>query len=612
MIKSTSKSSSPPPLATNDSFDSSGQANPPLNKSRASSTSDTYSEHVANISNSRDVDYKVVTKHFVNDPLKSPGGDIIRHIQHQMGNLEDVPSHLRRSSSFSGVSDRRESSASDINKPGGFRREYLINKSIQENNQPPNFLTSNFIEFLSIYGHYAGENLTDDDDDDENDENDENEAFEDVFDEDSSLLTNERRPNFPKSIPKRKILASKKGTTSVAKTYFLLFKSLVGSGVLFLPRAFYNGGLLFSFITLITFGILTYFCYFVLIQSKNELKLASFGELGYKTHGKPLKICILISIIFSQLGFVGTYILFTAENLGSFLNQKFNLNVTAATIVIVQCALLVPFVLIRNLTKLSFISLVSSICIVVGLSIIFYFTGLNLLNNGLGPNVVKFNSNSWSMLIGVAVTAFEGIGLVLPIESSMANPEKFPEVLSISMIIITSLFVTIGTIGYTSFGDQVRSIIILNLPQDNVFVQSIMILYSLAVFLTAPLQLFPAIKIGESVIFNKGQETGKLYRSGKNNPQIKWLKNLFRAIAVVFICTIAYLNADNIDKYVSFNGCFACIPLVYIYPPLIHLKTLQGNNLTSKQRLLKYCDYSLITVGIITVIYTTYQILFLN
>lgn len=613
MINSFSKSTSPPPpppppLATNDSFDSSGQANPSLNKSRASSTSDTYSEHVANISNSRDVDYKVVTKHFVNDPLKLPGGDIIRHIQHQMENLEDMPSHLRRSSSFSGVSDRRESSASDINKPGGFRREYLINKSIQENNQPPNFLTSNFIEFLSIYGHYAGENLTDDDDD----ENDENETFEDVFDEDSSLLTNERRPNFPKSIPKRKKLASKKGTASVAKTYFLLFKSLVGSGVLFLPRAFYNGGLLFSFITLITFGILTYFCYYVLIQSKNELKLASFGELGYKTHGKPLKICILISIIFSQLGFVGTYILFTAENLGSFLNQKFNLKVTAATIVMIQCALLVPFVLIRNLTKLSFISLISSICIVVGLLIIFYFTGLNLLNNGLGPNIVKFNSNSWSMLIGVAVTAFEGIGLVLPIESSMANPEKFPEVLSISMILITSLFVTIGTIGYTSFGDQVKSIIILNLPQDNVFVQSIMILYSLAVFLTAPLQLFPAIKIGESVIFNKGQETGKLYRSGKNNPQIKWLKNLFRAIAVILICTIAYLNADNIDKYVSFNGCFACIPLVYIYPPLIHLKTLQGNHLTSKQRLLKYCDYSLITVGIITVIYTTYQILFMN
>lgn len=595
--------SSPSPLAAPTPAEQSVTSNQSFkSKSRSSSHSDTYSEHVANISNARDVDYKVVTKHFVQDPLKLQGGDIIRHMQHQMDNPEETP-QLRRSSSFSGV-DRRESSASDINIPGGFRREFLINKSIQENSEPPSFLTSNFIEFLSIYGHYAGENLNDEDEED-------SEEFEEVFDEDSSLLNSERRPNI-KSIPRRKKLQAKKGTASVAKTYFLLFKSLVGSGVLFLPRAFYNGGLLFSLLALTTFGTLTYFCYYVLIQSKNELKLASFGELGYKTHGRPLKISILISIIISQFGFVGTYILFTAENLGSFLREKFHWHVSSATIVMVQCVLLIPLVLIRNLTKLSFISLISSVCIVVGLLIIFYFTGENLLNNGLGPNIVKFNQNSWSMLIGVAVTSFEGIGLVLPIESSMANPEKFPEVLSVSMILITTLFVSIGTIGYTSFGDQVKSIIILNLPQGNIFVQSIMVLYSLAVFLTAPLQLFPAIKIGESVIFNKGQETGKLYRSGKNDPQIKWLKNLFRGTTVIVICTIAYLNADNIDKYVSFNGCFACIPLVYIYPPMIHLKTLEGKVLTKGQQIIKYCDYSLIAVGITTVIYTTYQILFLN
>ena len=41
------------------------------------------------------------------------------------------------------------------------------------------------------------------------------------------------------------------------------------------------------------------------------------------------------------------------------------------------------------------------------------------------PNITNFNSNSWTMLIGVAVTSFEGIGLILPIQSSMSQPEKF-------------------------------------------------------------------------------------------------------------------------------------------------------------------------------------------
>lgn len=105
---------------------------------------------------------------------------------------------------------------------------------------------------------------------------------------------------------------------------------------------------------------------------------------------------------------------------------------------------------------------------------------------GVGDNIVYFNSSNWSMLIGVAVTSFEGIGLILPIESSMAQPEKFPMVLSISMCVITTLFMSIGVLGYSTFGDQVKSIIILNLPQGKLSVQFISLLYSLAVFLTAP------------------------------------------------------------------------------------------------------------------------------
>ena len=54
-----------------------------------------------------------------------------------------------------------------------------------------------------------------------------------------------------------------KGTASVFKTFLLLFKALVGSGVLFLPRAFYNGGMLFSMITLSLFGLLTFLLYWI-------------------------------------------------------------------------------------------------------------------------------------------------------------------------------------------------------------------------------------------------------------------------------------------------------------------------------------------------------------
>lgn len=593
-------------------------------RSDSVSNSISYDEQVSNLNPGSVgyVDYKTVTKHLgkPQEILKMQGGDVARHMYHQLENAAKSSPDSRdmrraRLSSFSDYLSalRRESTASDINVPGGFRREFLINKNLQENRAPPNFLTQNFMEFLTIYGHFAGENF----EDEESDGDSELVSYEDVFDEES-LLLHERRMQSSQRRSKKKSEPAK-GTASELKTFFLLFKALVGSGVLFLPRAFCNGGLLFSTLTLSGFGVLTYLCYIVLIHSKSIFGKSSFGELGFLTYGKPLKYSIMVSIIISQIGFVATYILFTAENMSSFVKGVFEVTIAKSHIVIVQCALLIPLVLIRDLTKLSFTSFISSVFILLGLVIIFYFAGIQLYTEGLGPNIEQFNASTWPMLIGVAVTAFEGIGLILPIQASMERPQNFPKVLFVSMVIITSLFVLIGVVGYTAYGENVRSIIILNLDQSNMAVQLIMVLYSVAVFLTAPLQLFPAIKIGESALFNSrifvkkservNTEEGKLYQtSGKYNPQVKWMKNLFRALFVIVISLLAYLNSNNIDKFVSLNGCFACIPLVYIYPPMIHLKTFDKR--PGQSRFFQIIDYVIIVVGFMAVVYTTFQILF--
>lgn len=616
-----------------------------------------YQEQISLLGNSKDIDYKNLSKHLVSsdDTLKLQGGDVARYLYQQIENSSPGQTiggnsntgggafgprgdrRRTRSSSFSTYlsETRRESTASDINVPGGFRREFLINKAVQENATPPNFLTANFVEFLSIYGHFAGEDFSDDDDEDEDDDDDDT-TFDDdaLIDEESSLLNTSAStryvhppppPRRHKSSKKLKQKPQGEGTT-VIKTFFLVFKALVGSGVLFLPRAFYNGGLLFSIGALSLFGFLTFVCYLVLIQSKKILKILSFGELGYKTYGSPLRYFILFSIILLQIGFVATYILFTAENMLSFCHNFLKWDgpyVTTGNIVLAQCILLIPLFLIRNLSKLSLISVVSLAFIVIGLVIIFFYSGVQLLNHGIGPNIVQFNPLSWSMLVGVAVTSFEGIGLILPIEALMAEPEKFPKVLAYSMTLITALFVLVGAIGYSAFGDQIKSIIILNLPQLKRSVQLIQVLYSAAVFLSAPLQIFPVTKIVESSIFNSSlftgglrrtDEDGRLYHAlGKYNSNVKWLKNLVRSLLIVAISAIAYLNAQNIDRFISFNGCFACIPLVYIYPPLIHLKTYtidKQNTLIG--RFLKVFDYALIVTGTIIVIYTTHQILFMN
>jgi len=68
---------------------------------------------------------------------------------------------------------------------------------------------------------------------------------------------------------------------------------------------------------------------------------------------------------------------------------------------------------------------------------------------------------------------------------------------------------------------------------------------------------------------------------------------------VVFCAMIAWIGADDLDKFVALVGSFACIPLVYIYPPLLHLKAI------SKTRAQRIADVVLIIFGIAVMGYTT-------
>ena len=567
-----------------------------------------YDEGISNISSLHSVDRRTVNRHLVKDDetMKQPGGDITRQIQQQIGSTTRVAHMKKRSSSFSNflTESRRQSSASDINVPGGFRREFLIHKSLKEKKNPPNFMSRNFVEFLSIYGHFAGEDMDDESSEDE------------FFDEETPLIP--RDSNEP---PVRKL----KATAGLVKTSFLVFKAIVGPGILILPRAFRDGGLLFSSIVLIFFSFLTFISYFVLIKAKNILNKTSYGELGYLTHGKKLRTPILVSIIFSQIGFVATYFLFTALNLLSFFKEYLRLSgnfLSVKNLVIVQSIILLPFILVRNFAKFSIISLISSVFILAGLAVVVSYSLTKFVEKGMGHNVVNFNPRDWPLLVGVAVTAFEGIGLILPIESSMAEPQKFTRVLFFVMVFITFLFILIGALGYSTYGDDIKTIILLNLPQDDSLVQSVVFFYCLAALLSAPLQLFPVNKTLESLLFNalfvgkegpKDQDNyGRLYHSsGRYSNSVKWLKNLFRTLLLCGVSIISYLNAENLDKFISFNGSFACIPLVFIYPPLIHARAIETTGQEVwKTRVFQAFDYTLAVVGIAAVFYTTYQILF--
>ncbi|GLD96899.1 hypothetical protein PINS_up005582 [Pythium insidiosum] len=55
-------------------------------------------------------------------------------------------------------------------------------------------------------------------------------------------------------------------------------------------------------------------------------------------------------------------------------------------------------------------------------------------------------------VVGTAVYSFEGIGLILPIQNEMRQPELFPRVLVMCMLAILVLFLFIGEVPTIAFG----------------------------------------------------------------------------------------------------------------------------------------------------------------
>lgn len=216
--------------------------------------------------------------------LQLQGGDITRpvyrYVEQAQGNGSSDTHGLRgRSQSFYMPRPAPEDDTEDINQIkmiGGFRRDFLRRKGLEgdalgtQEQGKRGFFTRNFIEFLTLHGHFAGEDLEDEEGWEEAAIDEEEEDRERGVDDEREGLLGRRVAQ------KKQHTKIATGTAGSGKAILLLLKSFVGTGVLFLPKAYLNGGMVFSNLVLLFVSLLSYYCFVLLVRTRLKV-VGGFG-----------------------------------------------------------------------------------------------------------------------------------------------------------------------------------------------------------------------------------------------------------------------------------------------------------------------------------------------
>ncbi|KAL5019384.1 hypothetical protein ScPMuIL_005106 [Solemya velum] len=266
--------------------------------------------------------------------------------------------------------------------------------------------------------------------------------------------------------------------------------------------------------------------------------------------------------------------------------------------------LFLMFALIRNVRNLGGISVAANIAILIGcVSVMTYI----LIDFSVAESVMGDNWEGLAVFFGMLTGAFEGIGLVIPIESSMeGNRHNFAAFLHGAVGVLSVVLGGFGILGYLRFGTDVKQMLNTNIPSGSALSLAVNICVCIGVLLTFPLQIYPAVEIAETYLFSEGKICGPkskdrvgLLEDEENAeeedasevllPKLSanlpipvavhipesvpaWKRNILRVCMVLIAAGLAVIFRDSFAYISAFTGSVGSSLLAFILPCFFYLR----------------------------------------
>ena len=315
---------------------------------------------------------------------------------------------------------------------------------------------------------------------------------------------------------------------------------------------------------LIFSAILTTYCSTLILQVREDTKSSSYTDIGKKLYGKWGKTGVNIALACSQFGFCCSYIYFIMINISHVFYQAFYVDWDRNSVAMVVLILFGLLVFVRRIEIFASTHIFADVMILLTVIIIMMFGIGRMWNDGTMISTIPFlNMHSYSEAIGFSVYAYEGIGMIMPVQDITKHPETYHKVVYAVILTVCLVYIIFGQFCVFAWGSDMKTPLITDQLPDGFISYSIKILFCLNLFFSYPLQLYPVNIIVDNILFMGWEKT----------PTRQFCKNISRSIIVALSIIVTIMLGDKLDKFLSILGALTCTPIAFTFPALFHYKS---------------------------------------
>jgi proton-coupled amino acid transporter len=332
-----------------------------------------------------------------------------------------------------------------------------------------------------------------------------------------------------------------------------LAKAIMGAGSFALPWAFMQMGYIAGPIFMTLLMTLSVYSLKLLVKCSKHTAGDSYVDVARAAFGATGARVSYVASCSASIGVCGSYLVFIAANLQSLLGTS----IQQSTLILVVLPLAVVLSAVRDVKNFALASLLGDVSVVLGMAVVLVY-GLLYRTSALGEGCVAVGSlETMPLALGTIGYLFLVHFLSLPIEASMARPENFEQVASVTFITCAVLSGGFGIIGYLLFGEETQQIVLLNV-QGSLFVSAVKLLLCVDLLLTYPVVMRPSIVILEQTLV-----------TNKNDKRTEWAMHVGVCVGLGLVAACSSIFVPAFGLLSGLVGGVSQTFLALVLPPLM-------------------------------------------